>query len=232
VTAPIPSAPAGPGTRDAFVLAGGDPVDAAVLLGLPAPSLVVAADGGLALAGPLGLEVDVLVGDLDSVDPVQLAAAEAAGTRVERHPVAKDATDLALALFAARDAGADRITVVGGHGGRADHLLANWLLLASHELAGCEVRARSDAASIEVVRPGQPSWLAGEVGAFVSLIPVHGAAHGVTTGGLRFPLDGGTLEPGSSRGVSNEFSAPRASVELTDGVLLAVRPRTDPGPPT
>jgi thiamine pyrophosphokinase len=203
-----------------------------VLLGLPAPSLVVAADGGLALAGPLGLEVDVLVGDLDSVDPVQLAAAEAAGTRVERHPVAKDATDLALALFAARDAGADRITVVGGHGGRADHLLANWLLLASHELAGCEVRARSDAASIEVVRPGQPSWLAGEVGALVSLIPVHGAAHGVTTGGLRFPLDGGTLEPGSSRGVSNEFSAPRASVELTDGVLLAVRPRTDPGPPT
>jgi thiamine pyrophosphokinase len=54
----------------------------------------------------------------------------------------------------------------------------------------------------------------------------------VTTSGLRFPLDGETLLPGSSRGVSNRFTAPRATVELTDGVLLAVRPLTHTGDPT
>jgi thiamine pyrophosphokinase len=81
-----------------------------------------------------------------------------------------------------------------------------------------------------VVRPDQPTWLSGDVGTLVSLVPVHGAAIGVTTTGLRFPLDGGTLLPGSSRGVSNVFAAPRASVGLTDGVLLAVRPLTHTEP--
>ena len=63
-------------------------------------------------------------------------------------------------------------------------------------------------------------------------MPVHGAAIGVTTSGLRFPLDGETLLPGSSRGVSNRVTAPRATVDLTDGVLLVVRPLTDTGDPT
>lgn len=227
-----PSAPPGAGPVEAIVLAGGDPVDAALADELPGDAFVVAADGGLALAGPLGLHVDLLVGDLDSVDPDQHAAAVAAGTRVERHPIDKDATDLELALGAATGAGVQRITVVGGAGGRADHELANWLLVASHELAGCTVRSWSAVARTEVVRPQRPGRLTAPVGSLLSLVPIHGAAVGVTTSGLRFPLDGETLLPGSSRGVSNRFCAPRATVELTDGVLLAVRPLTHTGDPT
>jgi len=41
---------------------------------------------------------------------------------------------------------------------------------------------------------------------------------------LRYPLRGEELEPGTSRGVSNEFAATRASVSLESGVLLAVQP--------
>ena len=68
--------------------------------GLTVPSArhVVAADGGLHRARALGLDVEVVVGDLDSVTPEALAAAEAAGARVVRYPRAKDATDLELAL--------------------------------------------------------------------------------------------------------------------------------------
>lgn len=214
------------------MLAGGDPVDAGLADDLPDRAFVVAADGGLALAGPLELHVDLLVGDLDSVDPQQLAAAEAAGTRVERHPVAKDATDLQLALHAAVESGARRITVVGGAGGRVDHLLANWLTLTADALADVEVRAWSGDARAEVVRPGPAAQLTGPVGALVSLLPVHGPARGVTTTGLRFPLDDATLAAGTSRGVSNVLDAPTATVELTDGVVLAVRPLTHTGDST
>ena len=91
---------------------------------------VVAADGGLLRARALGLDVDVVVGDLDSVTPEALAAAEAAGARVVRHPPAKDATDLELALDEAAALGASRVLVVASAEGRLDHLLGLLLLLS------------------------------------------------------------------------------------------------------
>jgi thiamine pyrophosphokinase len=214
-----------PSADDAIVLTNGDPVPRSSIEALPAGAFVVAADAGLHLAAPLGLDVDLVVGDLDSVDPDLLAATEARGATVDRHPVDKDRTDLALALDAAVAAGVRRITVVGGAGGRADHLLANWLLLAADAYAGCEIRAWSASARTDVVRAGRTTHLAAPVGSLVSLLPAHGAAHGVRTTGLRYPLDDEDLLPGSSRGVSNVVEAPDATVDLTAGVLLAVRPR-------
>jgi thiamine pyrophosphokinase len=58
----------------------------------------------------------------------------------------------------------------------------------------------------------------------VSLLALHGPAEGVRTQGLAYPLAGETLEPGSSRGVSNVFSADVARVSVERGTLLAVRP--------
>jgi thiamine pyrophosphokinase len=206
----------------AVVFAGGDPPNGVALHDLPVADLVFAADSGLDHAHALGIAVDVVVGDLDSVDPATLDAAVAAGAVVERHPAAKDATDLELALLAARDRGAREIVVVGGYGGRLDHFLANVLLLANPELADVRVRARTGAAEITVVR--DRAELSGAPGALCSLLPVGGAADGVRTQGLRFPLDRETLFPGSTRGVSNEFVTSTATVTLERGVLLAVVP--------
>ena len=47
---------------------------------------VIAADKGLEHALALGLDVTVAVGDFDSASPEAVAAAEAAGVRIERHP--------------------------------------------------------------------------------------------------------------------------------------------------
>jgi thiamine pyrophosphokinase len=218
------------GTRDttarrelfALVVAGGDPPttwDAA----LPAPpDYVVAADSGLERAQALGITVDLVVGDLDSVDPAALATAVASGTAVERHPAAKDATDLELALDAAVVHGATRVLVLGAHGGRLDHFLANVLLLASPRFATVRLEARLADSEIVIVRDHVD--LAGRPGALCSLLPVGGPAAGVQTEGLRYPLHRETLRPGSTRGVSNEFVATHAAVSLDDGVLVAVLP--------
>ena len=66
--------------------------------------------------------------------------------------------------------------------------------------------------------------LVGVPGELVSLFALGGPAHGVRTEGLRWPLDGAVLEPGSSLGVSNRFDSVRAVIEVADGVVLAVRP--------
>ena len=59
---------------------------------------------------------------------------------MQRHPVAKDATDLELALDAALAMGPADVTVVGGHGGRLDHFLGNALLLAAERYAPLAIR--------------------------------------------------------------------------------------------
>jgi thiamine pyrophosphokinase len=199
---------------------------------LPAGAPVVAADSGVDTAMALGLRVDVVVGDLDSVSPEGLAAAERAGARIERHPVAKDATDLALAIEAALgllgDRPGGRLVVLGGAGGRLDHLLAGALALADPAWSGVAIRAHLGPAVVHVVHgPGERD-LGGAAGDLLSLLPVGGAARGVRTGGLAFPLRDEDLDAGTTRGVSNVIESLPATVALEAGCVLAVLPGPEP----
>jgi len=190
---------------------------------VPRRGTVIAADGGLERAGELGLEVDVVVGDLDSVSSAALARAETAGTRIVRHPVAKDATDLELALDEALALGARRVLVIASAGGRLDHLAASLLLLGAERYAELELDALVGDALVHVVRSART--LRGTPGELLTLLPLGDGAEGVTTSGLEYPLDGETLGPGSTRGVSNVFTTAEARVTLAEGILLAIRPR-------
>ncbi len=219
------------GTATVVVVTGGDEPDATLVaaLGLPpaADRLVVAADSGIAHAVALGLAIDVAVGDFDSVDPDLLASIEAQGVRVERHPVAKDATDLELAMDEAVALGARRIVVLGGHGGRLDHFLANALVLGADRYGRLEVSALVGAALVRVLRPGPDYCFVGRPGDLVTVLPVGGPAVGVRTRGLRFPLHGETLPVGTTRGVSNVLAEPDAAVGLDGGVALVIHPGPD-----
>jgi thiamine pyrophosphokinase len=210
------------GRRRVLVLAGGDAVQLPLPRPLPTPDLVVAADGGYATAALLEVRVDLLVGDLDSVRPEDLQAARMAGIRIEQHPVDKDRTDLALALDAVVALGPAEVVLVGGHGGRLDHLLANVALLAAPAYAPLALTALLGDAVVTVIR--DEATLDGHPGELISLLAMHGPARGVTTTGLRFPLEHATLPVGSSLGVSNVFTGTRAAVTVTDGVLVAVQP--------
>ncbi len=190
---------------------------------LPADALVIAADSGLDHAADLGLDVAIAVGDFDSVSARRLADAEASGTELRRHPVDKDATDLELALDAARATGARSVVVVGALGGRLDHELANLLLLASDRWADLSIELRDRRARMVVARGRRT--LTGSVGDHVTLLAVGGRAVGVSITGVRWPLDDATLEPGSSLGVSNELDSPVAVLTVADGVVLAVQPQ-------
>lgn len=207
------------------VVAGGEAPHREVLPAIPSGTPVVAADSGLEHARELGLEVTIAVGDFDSASPEAVAAAEASGTRIERHPTEKDATDLGLALDAALELRPRRVLVLAGIGDRLDHLFSAFLLLASPRYAGVELDAHIGRAGVHVIR-GERT-LSGQPGELLSLFALHGPAVGVRTEGLAYRLDGETLEPGSSRGVSNVFASARATIALRRGVLVAIRPGTE-----
>ncbi len=182
-------------------------MSAAVASRLPEGAFVIAADSGLQQADVLCVPVDLLVGDLDSVDPGRLDAARAAGTRVEQHPAEKDETDLELALDAAATRGARAVTVVGGHGGRLDHLLANLTVLASPRWAGFKLDAWLGAAHVVVVR--DEATLVGEPGSLVTLVALGGSAAGSAPKGCATRWSTRTWRRARAGGSATSWSGPR-----------------------
>lgn len=224
-----------PGHRGALVLADGavparDNLDAAWPGWDDGIAIVIAADGGARHAAALGVRVDRWVGDGDSVDPALLEALAAAGVDVRRVATDKDESDAELALLAALDEGAGEVTILGALGGaRIDHALANVGLLGHPALGGRPVRLYDErAARISLLEApdgaGRPVTreLRGRAGDLVSLIPAGVPAAGVTTAGLRFPLDREPLLLGRTRGVSNVRTGEVASVTLKTGRLLLI----------
>jgi len=184
--------------------------------------LVIAADGGARHAEALGRRIDLWVGDGDSIGADELAALERAGVPIRRFPVDKDESDTELALLAALDAGARRVTICGALGGaRVDHELANVWLLGHPRLAGCDVRLLDAAVRIRLVGPGRIE-LGGQIGDLVSLLPFAGDAAGLATEGLRYPLRNESLRSGPSRGLSNVRVAEDASLVVGSGRILLV----------
>ena len=188
---------------------------------LPDGATVIAADGGIDRALALGLHVDLAIGDFDSVSAAGLAAAEAAGARVERHPTAKDATDLELALDAAIALGPTRIVVVGSGGGRLDHLLGSVLLLADERYAAAEIDAYLGDERVSVVRGSRT--LEGAPGDLLTLLAGARRGRGGHDRRARVPAAERDAAAGTSRGVSNVFAASEARITVARGCLLAIR---------
>jgi thiamine pyrophosphokinase len=211
----------------ALIIAGGEgPETNELATTLPLGTLVIAADSGLDTAARLGIDVDVAIGDFDSASSESVAAAEIAGVELIHHPADKDVTDLELALELAVARSIDDLTVIGAHGGRFDHELANVMLLCSPSWSSIAVTIIDERARSLVVQ----SWrtLPVSEGALVTLLPIGGEASGVTTSGLAWPLADATLAPGSTRGVSNVAVERMPTVSVTHGSLIAVLPWMSP----
>lgn len=190
---------------------------------------VVAADGGARHAAALGRSLDLWIGDGDSLGEDGIAELAAAGIPTRRLAVDKDESDTELALRAAIEAGARRVTILGALGGaRFDHGLANVWLLADPRLAGRDVRIVDAASRIRLIGPGRTD-LGGRIGDLVSLLPFGGDAGDVTTSGLSYPLRSEPLRIGPSRGLSNVRATADAWIEVGSGrILVAETPATLP----
>jgi thiamine pyrophosphokinase len=186
---------------------------------------IIAADGGAAHSMVLGIDPDVIIGDLDSLDQDAIEHFRQRQVEIITHPTSKDATDLELALNYALQQKADEIIVLGALGERWDHSLGNILLLANPEYQSIPIRMISGAVNIGLVQPSRTYHISGSQGDLVSLIPLGDDAGGITTSGLEYPLDDGRLKYGATRGISNTLIASKAKVSIQQGMLLCLHTR-------
>jgi len=90
---------------------------------------LIAVDKGAYNALKKGLDLDLVLGDFDSVNEAEKAFIDEHAKKVETFKVRKDFTDSYLAIKEALKLDPDEVLVYGGMGGRLDHTYANILLL-------------------------------------------------------------------------------------------------------
>jgi thiamine pyrophosphokinase len=192
------------------------------LAGLAAQAdVVIAADGGANKLAKAGRRPDLVVGDMDALAADAQRRLERAGAKLEVHPTEKEQTDGELALVAAIERGADEIIVAGAFGGeRLDHMIGNLMLLAHEDLAAIDVALVTEHATFRSLLGPGILELEGAAGDWVTFEPLSETVRGVATDGLRYPLRHEQLVRGSTRGVSNELTGRRGSVEVGEGLLL------------
>ncbi len=188
---------------------------------------IIAADGGFSRARRLGLEVDLVVGDLDSLGSEERAELKASGIKTIIHPREKDQTDLELALEQALALKPRKIVLFGALGARLDQSLANIFILERAARMGIEAEIISGRERIYLVhdRLELAADAGAEVGDLVSLLPLTDEAEGLRTWGLEYPLSGESLFRTSSRGISNRVVSLPAGVALREGLLLVIHRR-------
>jgi len=184
--------------------------------------LVIAADSGLHIAQKLGLHVDAIIGDMDSVDVNALDEAKSRGTKIIQHDRDKNFTDLHSALLYAAECGTKKIVVVTAGGGRLDHQLGVIAAMFDPLLRNTQVEAIWDNSEIFALQGPASCEFSAEVADIVGLQAFSTSAMGISTTGLRWQLHNEQLANHETRGVSNEATEKRISVSLVSGQLLVI----------
>lgn len=188
-------------------------------------ALIIAADGGTRNALSIDVKPQVIIGDLDSFDLKDRDWLQKAGAEFIVYPTHKDLTDLELALRYAVTHDATDIVIFSALGGRWDQALANMMLLALPELRRVATRIVDHNLSISAIWDRME--IHGQAGDGLSLIPIGGAAHGVSIEGCEYPLQDAVLPFASSLGISNVLIEPIAQVSVKEGIVLAIHRRNN-----
>ena len=185
-------------------------------------ALIIAADGGLHNCIILGIQPNVIIGDLDSTSQDELTAFREAGVDVIQYPTRKNKTDLELALYYAKDHEVTDVIILGGLGARWDMTMANILMITHPMLKVMNMRLLDGTQELFLLREGERTAVHGNPGDILSLIPLVGDVSGVITDGLEYPLNDETLQLGTSRGVSNVLVKDQAYLFIKQGLILCI----------
>ena len=205
-----------------LIFIGGDSPHPNVRQHLPTNAYVIAADSGYAHAIAMGFTPNELVGDMDSITPVDLTDAHDSNVLITQFPTDKDLTDTEIAIASAIARHSTHITVVSGGGDRFDHVLG-----MVHSLSSCALTVNTNllmgTARVSYATYTKEFRINSQPGNTLSLIPLGGDAF-VTTTGLQWELNNDTLQSFASRGVSNIASGESVTISVTTGVLAVIEP--------
>lgn len=172
----------------------------------------IAADGGALVAREFGCLPDTVIGDLDSYRPSGDEPFEVI------YDPDQETNDLEKALTLACRRNASHVNILGGTGKRLDHTLKNLSVLKRFDQEFDELCLKDDLGDTFLLPDGYSAEF--PAGTTVSLFPLSGKVTGVSTRGLKYPLNGEDLENGVRDGLSNEVIDNPVEISCRSGDLL------------
>ncbi|MBE6550100.1 MAG: thiamine diphosphokinase [Ruminococcaceae bacterium] len=201
----------------AFIYTGGNIFPENITEKAKAGDLKIAADGGYKNALRLGVKVDILLGDFDSVGEYKTDE----NVEIIKVPAEKDFTDTQLAVETAIERGADEIVIIGGLSGRLDHTLSNISIL--EDLSTRRVHALITDGNNRIRFINSTSTLIAKSGyKYVSILLASEKAKGVSAEGCKYPLKNAKLQRNVQYAISNEIDGNCALISVRKGSVYIV----------
>jgi thiamine pyrophosphokinase len=230
---------------NAYIFTGGSVNLKALKIDPEQDDLIIAADSGLSIAEALGLRVDILIGDMDSLKH----SPKDSQMEIIRLPEEKDVTDTQAAVELALDKGASGIYIIGGIGTRLDHTLSSIGILQKIErlfsaplgkrrrFFGLTKQAKMARAvdtyitngynriryirNNSVIIPKNPHYR------YLSILAADETVKGVSVEGCKYPLQNATLHNYHQYAVSNEILGNCAFVSVQKGGVYIIESYDD-----
>ena len=179
---------------------------------------VLALDGAANRLHTLGVNLDGVLGDFDSLTNRRLLESE-------QHPIEfferpdQNKTDLEKGIELLIEKGYSEVWILWATGKRLDHTLANAFCIAKYaKQINCNLI--DNHSSLYTIHSEFSKWY--EQGQILSLIPV-GTCSGVTTNNLKYTLEDESLFLPDRLGTSNEVSTDgTVKISLKEGLLLLI----------
>ena len=180
----------------------------------------IAADGGALLLEKIGLNADIILGDLDSLDKRDIERFKNKKIDIIKYPVEKNETDGELAINYCIKNDYDKVILIFALGGRFDQQFANIFLLEYAKKNNLKAEIREAFLEIALVDGNKTFNDKKEWG--LSLLPLDKKVENVSIKGCKYSLDSFDLLRNKTRGISNVICKDKARISHEKGELLYI----------
>lgn len=189
-------------------------------MGAEEPSYIVGVDGGCKLLEQLDVAPTIILGDFDSIGNLTRYKAQWPHAEIKTFPPEKDFTDAELAFDEVEGLPLDRVAVIGGFGGRADHMLSILFLIGRQ--SKCVMIDELN--FIERIEAPMAKKLRKEDfhETYLSILPDVDLLEGINLKGFKYPLVNATIRRSQTLGISNEIVEDEAVIEIESGTGFLV----------
>lgn len=185
--------------------------------------LILAADGGYRTAKKMNLDIDVLLGDFDSITSEEIKEAESKGIKTISFPTDKDKTDGELAVDYAISEMSEELVILGSFKEELDHALGNLFLLFKIDKVGIKSKLLTQKYEIELIN-SEKEYLEKQ-GHELSLIPVSEIVEDLNIEGSHYNLTNVKVEMGQTLTLRNIIIDKKAKVYFKKGKVLSILKR-------